>query len=149
MEELALGQRVDYIERDKIPAIEKDINEIKIGLTENTLLTKQSIESSEKLASTMENVKDCMAEMAQSLKDNNKISSELTQAVSSLNKKVEDTNSRMERKFNEVDEKIEIVNDKSKVDILSWIRDNWFKVVLTVGALSYIVTKIIKDGGIL
>lgn len=149
MEELALGQRVDYLERDKIPAIEKDINEIKIGLTENTLLTKQSIESSEKLASTMENVKDCMSEMAQSLKDNNKISSELTQAVSSLNKKVEDTNSRMERKFNEVDEKIEIVNDKSKVDILSWIRDNWFKVVLTIGALSYVVTKIIKDGGIL
>ena len=147
MEELA--QRVDYLERDKIPSIEKDINDIKIGLTENTLLTKQSIETSEKLANTMENVKDCMTEMAQSLKDNNKISSELTQAVGTLNQKVEDTNSRMERKFNEVDEKIENVNDKSKVDILSWIRDNWFKVVLTAGALGYVIAKIIKDGGIL
>lgn len=147
MEELA--QRVDYLERDKIPSIEKDINEIKIGLTENTLLTKQSIESSEKLANTMENVKDCMTEMAQSLKDNNKISSELTQAVGTLNQKVEDTNSRMERKFNEVDERIENVNDKSKVDILSWMRDNWFKVVLTVGALGYIVARIIQNGGIL
>jgi methyl-accepting chemotaxis protein len=147
MEELA--QRVDYLERDKIPSIEKDINDIKIGLTENTLLTKQSIETSEKLANTMENVKDCMTEMAQSLKDNNKISSELTQAVGTLNQKVEDTNSRMERKFNEVDERIENVNEKSKVDILSWIRDNWFKVVLTAGALGYVVAKIIKDGGIL
>ena len=95
----------------------------------------------------MENVKDCMTEMAQSLKDNNKISSELTQAVGTLNQKVEDTNSRMERKFNEVDEKIENVNEKSKVDILSWIRDNWFKVVLAVGALGYVVTQIIKNGG--
>ena len=146
MEELA--QRVDYLERDKIPSIEKDINEIKIGLTENTLLTKQSIESSEKLANTMENVKDCMTEMAQSLKDNNKISSELTQAVGTLNQKVEDTNSRMERKFNEVDERIENVNDKSKVDVLSWIRDNWFKVVLTVGALGYVVARIISKGEI-
>lgn len=145
MEELA--QRVDYLERDKIPTIEKDINDIKIGLTENTLLTKQSIESSEKLASTMENVKDCMTEMAQSLKDNNKISSELTQAVGTLNKKVEDTNSRMERKFNEVDEKIEFVNEKSKVDLLSWMRDNWFKVVLTAGALGYVVTQIISNYG--
>jgi len=143
MEELELAQRLDYLERDKIPTIEKDINEIKIGLSENTLLTKQSIESSEKLATTMDNVKDCMTEMAQSLKDNNKISSELTQAVSTLNQKVEDTNSRMERKFNEVDEKIENVDKKSKVDILSWIRDNWFKVVLTVGALGYIITQII------
>ena len=145
MEELA--QRVDYLERDKIPTIEKDINDIKIGLTENTLLTKQSIESSEKLASTMENVKDCMTEMAQSLKDNNKISSELTQAVGTLNKKVEDTNSRMERKFNEVDEKIEFVNEKSKVDLLSWMRDNWFKVVLTADALGYVVTQIISNYG--
>lgn len=146
MEELA--QRVDYLERDKIPSIEKDINDIKIGLTENTLLTKQSIETSEKLANTMENVKDCMTEMAQSLKDNNKISSELTQAVGTLNQKVEDTNSRMERKFNEVDEKIENVNDKSKVDVLSWIRDNWFKVALTVGALGYVVARIISKGEI-
>lgn len=147
MEELS--QRVDYLERDKIPAIEKDISDIKVGLTENTLLTKQSIESSEKLAVTMENVKDCMTEMAQSLKDNNKISSELTQAVGALNQKVEDTNSRMERKFNEVDERIENVNEKSKVDILSWIRDNWFKLVLTVGALGYVITRIIQNGGIL
>lgn len=147
MEELSqeLSQRVDYLERDKIPAIEKDIGEIKIGLKENTILTKQSIESSEKLAVTMENVKDCMTEMAQSLKDNNKISSELTQAVGNLNQKVEETNTRMERKFNEVDEKIELVNEKSKVDILSWMRDNWFKVVLAVGALSYVVTYIIKN----
>ena len=146
MEELA--QRVDYLERDKIPSIEKDINDIKIGLTENTLLTKQSIETSEKLANTMENVKDCMTEMAQSLKDNNKISSELTQAVGTLNQKVEDTNSRMERKFNEVDERIENVNDKSKVDVLSWIRDNWFKVALTAGALGYVVARIISKGEI-
>lgn len=146
MEELT--QRLDYLERDKIPSIEKDVNEIKIGLTENTLLTKQSIESSEKLANTMENVKDCMTEMAQSLKDNNKISSELTQAVGTLNQKVEDTNTRMERKFNEVDERIENVNDKSKVDVLSWIRDNWFKVALTVGALGYVVARIISKGEI-
>ena len=146
MEELS--QRLDYLERDKIPAIEKDISDIKVGLTENTLLTKQSIESSEKLAVTMENVKDCMTEMAQSLKDNNKISSELTQAVGTLNKKVEDTNSRMERKFNEVDERIENVNDKSKVDILSWMRDNWFKVVVSIGALGYVVSQIIKNGGL-
>ena len=146
MEELS--QRLDYLERDKIPAIEKDISDIKVGLTENTLLTKQSIESSEKLAVTMENVKDCMTEMAQSLKDNNKISSELTQAVGTLNQKVEDTNSRMERKFNEVDERIENVNDKSKVDVLSWIRDNWFKVALTVGALGYVVARIISKGEI-
>lgn len=143
-----LSQRVDYLERDKIPAIEKDISDIKVGLTENTLLTKQSIESSEKLAVTMENVKDCMTEMAQSLKDNNKISSELTQAVGTLNQKVEDTNSRMERKFNEVDERIENVNDKSKVDILSWMRDNWFKVVVSIGALGYVVSQIIKNGGL-
>lgn len=146
MEELT--QRLDYLERDKIPSIEKDIGEIKLGLTENTILTKQSIESSEKLANTMENVKDCMSEMAQSLKDNNKISSELTQAVSNLNQKVEETNSRMEHKFNEVDERIQNVNEKSKVDILSWIRDNWFKLVLTVGALGYVIARIISKGEI-
>ena len=147
MEELS--QRLDYLERDKIPAIEKDIGDIKIGLKENTILTKQSIESSEKLAITMENVKDCMTEMAQSLKDNNKISSELTQAVSNLNQKVEETNSRMEHKFNEVDNKIENIDGKSKVDILSWLRDNWFKVTLALGGLAYVISRIINKGGIL
>lgn len=146
MEELT--QRLDYLERDKIPSIEKDIGEIKVGLTENTILTKQSIESSEKLANTMENVKDCMTEMAQSLKDNNKISSELTQAVSNLNQKVDETNSRMEHKFNEVDERIQNVNEKSKVDILSWAKENWFKLVLTIGALGYVIARIISKGEI-
>lgn len=144
-----LSQRVDYLERDKIPSIEKEISDIKVGLTENTLLTKQSIESSEKLAVTMENVKDCMTEMAQSLKDNNKISSELTQAVSNLNQKVDEQNSRMEHKFDEVDNKIENLDGKSKVDILSWLRDNWFKVTLALGGLAYVISRIINKGGIL
>jgi hypothetical protein len=47
-------------------------------------------------------------------------------------------------KFQEVDNKINGVNDKSKIDILEWIKQNWFGIVMSIGALSYIVTQIIK-----
>lgn len=145
MEEISdLKKKVAHLEYDEIKNIKDEIGNIKVNLAENNLLTKQCVDSNEKLNDTMNSVKDTMIIMSESMKQSNKVSEELTLSVKSLGTKVDIMDDKFGSKFQEVDNKINGVNDKSKIDILDWLKNNWFGVVAGVGVIIYISTQIIK-----
>lgn len=144
MELEEVKRKINHIEYEEIKNIKDEIGNIKVNLAEDGLLTKQCVACNEKLNDTMNSVKDTMLIMSESMRQNNKVSEELALSVKSLGIKVDTMDDKFGNKFQEVDNKINGVNDKAKIDILEWIKQNWFGIVMSIGALSYIVTQIIK-----
>ena len=126
-----LKAKVDKLEYTEIKNIKEDIGQIKIDLNTNNLLTQQSIDANNKLSNVIDTMRDTMIEMGQSLKDSNRISSELTDNVSNLSDKVNKVENKLE-------EKIKNIDDKSKIDILCWMKNNWFGIV-GIGGMLYTV----------
>lgn len=144
MELEEVKKKIKHLEYDEIKSIKDEIGNIKVNLAENGLLTKQCVDSNEKLNDTMNSVKDTMLVMSESMRQSNKVSEELALSVKSLGIKVDTMDDKFGNKFQEVDNKINGVNDKSKIDILEWIKQNWFGVVMSIGAIAYIATQVIK-----
>lgn len=147
MEDLSfqdLKKRVDHLQYDEINPIKEEITGIKISLSNNDLLTKQNIESNKKLNDTMDTLKTTMIEIAQSVRDSNNVTKELTGTVEKLNSKVSSIEINTKKTLDGFDEKLDKIDEKSKIDILSWLKSNWFSVVLGLGALSYVITQLVK-----
>ncbi len=147
MEDLSfqdLKKRVDHLQYDEINPIKEELTEIKISLSNNDLLTKQNIESNKKLNDTMDTLKTTMIEIAQSVRDSNNVTKELTETVEKLSSKVSSIEVNTKNTLDGFDEKLDKIDEKSKIDMLSWLKSNWFSVVLGLGALSYVITQLIK-----
>ena len=127
-----LKKKIEHLEYDEIKPIKQDINEMKITLSNNDLLTKQALESNQKLSSALDILKNTMVEVSQSVKDSNKINTEITKTIEELNKKI----ASVETKIKEIDE-------KSKLDIVIWLKNNWFGIVGILGVLYTILKGVI------
>ena len=144
MEELdELKKKVNHLEYDEIKTLKDDITQIKIDLNTNNLLTQQSIKSNEKLSTTLESVQTAMFEITESLKDSNKISTELTQTVSNLNNKVDVLSDNTSERLQEFDNKITAIDNKSKIDITELEKDkfsdNAKKYLVGGGSVGFII----------
>ena len=127
-----LKKKIEHLEYDEIKPIKNDISEMKISLSNNDLLTKQALESNQKLSSAIDILKNTMVEVSQSVKDSNRINTEITKTIEELNKKI----ASVETRINEID-------DKSKLDIMLWMKNNWFGIVGILGVLYTILKGII------
>lgn len=144
MEELnELKKKINHLEYDEIKTLKDDITQIKIDLNTNNLLTQQSIKSNEKLSTTLESVQTAMFEITESLKDSNKISTELTQTVSSLNNKVDVLSDNTNERLQEFNNKIVAIDNKSKIDIMELEKDkfsdNAKKYLVGGGSVGFII----------
>lgn len=137
-----LKSKVNKIEYTEIKEVKEEIQQIKLDLNTNNILTKQCTESNEKLAQTMDSLKSTMIEVAQSVKDSNKVTSELAITVKDLNSKVNNVETTMNEKFNEVNGRMDCIDDKSKFDILKFLKGNFVGIVLGVGALIYALAQL-------
>jgi hypothetical protein len=82
-------------------------------------------------------LKESLIQMAESMKVNNRVSEELAENVKMLSKQVVTLDEKVDDKFAEVD-------NKSKVDILQWLKNNWFAIVGDVAIIGYMISKITK-----
>ena len=137
-----LKSKLNKIEYTEIKELKEEIQEIKLNLNTNNILTKQCTESNEKLSTTLETLKSTMIEVAQSVRDSNKVTSELATTVKDLNNKVNNVESTMGKKFNEVNERMDAIDNKSKFDILSFFKSTIVGIILAVGALIYALSQI-------
>ena len=137
-----LKQKVKKIEYTEIKEIKDDIQHIKIDLNTNNILTQQCTESNEKLSNTLDSLKLTMVEVSQSMKDSNKVTSELALNVRDLNSKLNDVEKTMDTKFNEVNGRMDTIDEKSKIDFVDVLRTNWIGIVMGVGALIYALSQI-------
>lgn len=127
-----LKSKINHLEYDEIKPIKSDINEIKIQMNTNDLLTKQAIENNEKLSNAIDTLKGTMIEISQSVKDSNRINGEITKTIEGLNTKI----SSVEAKIGEID-------NKSKLDIVVWLKTNWFGIVGILGIIYTVIKTII------
>ena len=127
-----LKKKIEHLEYDEIKPIKEDINEMKITLSNNDILTKQSLESNQKLSSAIDILKNTMVEVSQSVKDSNRINTEITKTIEELNKKMVSVETRIKE-----------IDDKSKLDIMLWMKNNWFGIVGILGILYTILKGII------
>ena len=73
-----------------------------------------------------------MVEVSQSVKDSNRINTEITKTIEELNKKMVSVETRIKE-----------IDDKSKLDIMLWMKNNWFGIVGILGVLYTILKGII------
>lgn len=137
-----LKQKVKKIEYTEIKEIKDDIQHIKIDLNTNNILTQQCTESNERLSNTLESLKMTMVEVSQSMKDSNKVTSELALNVRDLNSKLNDVEKTMDTKFNEVNGRMDTIDEKSKIDFVDVLKTNLIGIAMGVGALIYALSQI-------
>ena len=94
------------------------------------------------MSNTLDTLKDTMIEVAQSVKDSNRVTSELASTVKSLNDKVKNVESTMDKKFDEVNERIEVIDDKGKFDWMLFLKHNVVGILLGIGALIYALSQL-------
>lgn len=126
-----LKKKVNDLEYKEIKAIKEDITQIRIDLSNNSLLTQQAIDSSKKLSDTMDNVKEAMIRISESITNTNRISTDLADSVDDLADKV----NRLDEK---VDDRINNIENKAKFDIIDWLKGNFVTIIMAVGVLVYI-----------
>lgn len=139
-----LKKRVDHLQYDEISPLKSEVNDMKITLSNNDLLTKQAIESNKKLSDTMDSFKETMIDVAQSVKDSNKVCAQLTVTVEQLNEKIMSVETSTNNSLTKFSDKLDRLDEKSKVDILEWCRSKWLEIILGLGALGYVISQLIK-----
>lgn len=124
--------------------MKKDLIDMKITLSNNDLLTQQSVETTKKLSETMEVMKTTMVEVAQSVKDSNRINGEMTKTIEELSKKISSVESSTKQSINCFSEKLDKIDNKGKLDIVEWLKSKWFEVVTAIGVLIYAISQYVK-----
>ena len=138
-----LKKKVDHLEYDEINPIKEDISQMKITLSNNDLLTKQALESNERLSRAMDVLKTTMVEVSQSVKDSNRINVEITKTIEELNKKISSVESSTNENLKAFSEKIEEIDNKSKLDIMLWLKNNWFGIIGIIGIIYTVIKSLI------
>lgn len=147
-----LKKKVNNIEYKEIKELKDELCNVKLSLNQNNILTENCIKSNEKMSATLDSVRETMIIISESVKQSNTVSKELADSVKSLGGQVTKLDDKMEEKFIEVDDKINSadkevnkkineINDKSKFDILDFVRQNWVAIIIGAGILGYLFLK--------
>ncbi len=124
MEEIdKLTKRVDYIQQIDIKDLQGKVGNIEIELTKNSLLIDTNTKAMEKISNTMDKISETMVQLSKEIERSNRISDELSEKVGNL-----------ENKF-------DTLEDKTKFDIMSFIKQNWISIIVDVGVIAYLLIK--------
>lgn len=135
-----LRKKIDHLEYDEINPMKEDINEIKLNIGRYDLLINQALESNKKVSDSLEVLKDTMVEVSRSVRDSNRINDEITKTIEELNKRICGVENNTKETLKIFEEKIDEIDNKSKLDIVLWLKNNWFGVIGILG-LIYTVIK--------
>ena len=138
-----LKKKINHLEYDEIAPMKEDINEIKITLSSNDLLIKQALESNKKVSDSLEVLKDTMLEVSRSVRDSNRINDEITKTIEELNNRICSVESNTKETLKTLDNKVTEIDNKSKLDVVLWIKNNWFGIIGILGILYTILKNVI------
>lgn len=138
-----LKKKIDHLEYDEINPIKEDINEIKVNISRYDLLIKQALENNKKVSDSLEILKDTMIEVSKSVRDSNRINDEITKTIEELNKRISSVDNNTKETLEKFEVKIEEIDNKSKLDIVLWIKNNWFGIVGILGIIYTIIKNMI------
>ncbi len=138
-----LKKKIDHLEYDEINPMKEDINEIKVSISKYDLLIKQALESNKKVSDSLEVLKDTMVEVSRSVRDSNRINDEITKTIEELNKRISSVDNNTKDALEKFETKITEIDNKSKLDIMLWVKNNWFGIVGVIGIIYTIIKNMI------
>lgn len=115
-----LNKKVDKLEYTEIANLKDKITGIELELNKNSILTESNTKAMEKMSNTMEKVGETMVLLTSGIEQSNKSTQELSKKVTNLEGKIDN------------------IEDKTKFDIMLFIKENWIGIVIGVGVLSYL-----------
>jgi predicted nuclease with TOPRIM domain len=116
-----LKKKVDHLEYEELKEVKHEIQVIKEDMARNNILLAQNIDSSERLNNTLNNVQNTMIQLSENIKHNNDMTNSLNSKVSNL------------------EQKIDIVENHGKLDMMEWWQKNWVNVIMLIGVVAYII----------
>ena len=134
-----LKKKIDHLEYDEINPMKEDINEIKVNISKYDLLIKQALESNKKVSDSLEVLKDTMVEVSRSVRDSNRINDEITKTIEELNKRISSVDNNTKDALEKFETKITEIDNKSKLDIMLWMKNNWFGIIGVLGIIYTII----------
>ncbi len=138
-----LKKKIDHLEYDEINPMKEDINEIKLNIGRYDLLISQALESNKKVSDSLEVLKDTMVEVSRSVRDSNRINDEITKTIEELNKRISSVDNNTKDALEKFETKITEIDNKSKLDIMLWVKNNWFGIIGVIGIIYTIIKNII------
>ena len=138
-----LKKKIDHLEYDEINPMKEDINEIKVNISKYDLLISQALESNKKVSDSLEVLKDTMVEVSRSVRDSNRINDEITKTIEELNKRITSVDNNTKGALEKFECKITEIDNKSKLDIMLWVKNNWFGIVGVFGIIYTIIKNMI------
>lgn len=129
-----LKKRVENIEYKDIKGLRDDLTNVKISLEKNNVLTQQNAESNEKLNDTLGSMKDAMVELSTGISLQNRNSEAMVSQLESMGARIGDVESKVDSKFKEVHDKIEQIDNKTKIDTSIVVKD-WILKMLAGGTV--------------
>lgn len=138
-----LKKKIDHLEYDEINPMKEDINDIKVNISKYDLLIKQALESNKKVSDSLEVLKDTMVEVSRSVRDSNRINDEITKTIEELNKRISSVDNNTKDALEKFETKITEIDNKSKLDIILWMKNNWFGIVGILGIIYTVIKNII------
>lgn len=138
-----LKKKIDHLEYDEINPMKEDINDIKVNISKYDLLIKQALESNKKVSDSLEVLKDTMVEVSRSVRDSNRINDEITKTIEELNKRISSVDNNTKDALEKFETKITEIDNKSKLDIILWMKNNWFGIVGILGIIYTVIKNMI------
>ena len=124
MEEISdLKKRIDHVQFGDVKALQEKVTNIELELAKNSILTESNTKAMEKMSDTMDKVSNTMIQLSSGIEQSNRVSGELSKKVDNL-----------ENKF-------DTLEDKSKFDILQFLKQNWIGIVVGCGVIAYLFIK--------
>ena len=123
MEELR--KKVNDIEYHDIKELRQEVQEIKIDLAKNNLLTEQNTDAMKKMSDTMDSVRETMVQMTSAIEYTSKTNQELAINLKQQNEKIDRLQTRQDiydKNMEKVKKDIKTNDEKSKFDILLFLR---------------------------
>lgn len=142
MEELK--QKIDNIEYKDIKELRTELEEVKIDLAKNNLLTEQNTNAMNNMSKTMNSVRDTMIQMSSAIECISRTNKELAINVGNQNEKIDRLQERQDiydTNLEKMREDIEANEDKGKFDIILFLKNNWVSIVISAGLLVYLFLK--------
>lgn len=145
MEEINdLKERTKHLENVRLVKIEEDIGEMKTDLAENSLLTRQSVETNKELSATLRNVSDTMIKISGKLDNNNDQVKDLGDKFDCFETKVDQRFEDTDNKIKTIEEEADRIDEKTKFDWSNLVKNRLIPSLLG-GGIIYGIVEIIKE----
>ena len=123
-------KKIDSLEYKDIKEIRGEVQCIKVDLAKNNLLTEQNTQAMNEMSRTMGSVRETMIQITGAI-----------DSVSSANKELAINIKQQNDKIDEIKMRQDEIEDKSKFDILDFVRNNFVSMVVGAGLLVHLFLK--------